>query len=151
VAIAIPEFGERIEGRTYVPRPGAYALTTDSRELVGVVRSRGAYFLPGGGIEAGETAEDALRRELREELGWSARILARVGEAVQYLVADGEGCFVIRGTFFRVGLLEKVGEGEPDCQLEWFSVSDAIERLHRRSDAWAVGRIVNPNRTHPSI
>jgi 8-oxo-dGTP diphosphatase len=145
VASAIPEFGERIEGRTYLPRPGAYALITDSREHVGVILSRGAYFLPGGGIEEGETAEDALLRELREELGWNARILARIGEAVQYLVAEGEGRFIIQGTFFRACLLAKIGKGEPDCRLEWLSVSDAIERLHRRSDAWAVEQIVNPN------
>jgi 8-oxo-dGTP diphosphatase len=145
VATAIPEFGERIEGRTYVSRPGAYGLITDSRDLVGVVRSKGAYFLPGGGIEAAETAEDALLRELREELGWTARILARIGEAVQYLVAEGEGCFTIRGTFFRACLLDRIGDGEPDCRLEWLSASDAIERLHRRSDVWAVEQIVNPN------
>jgi 8-oxo-dGTP diphosphatase len=111
VASAIPEFGERIEGRTYVSRPGAYALITDLRDLVGVIRSRGAYFLPGGGIEAGETAEDALLRELREELGWTARILAGIGEAVQHLVAEGEGCFTIRGTFLRACLRERLGEG----------------------------------------
>jgi 8-oxo-dGTP diphosphatase len=145
VASAIPEFGERIKGRTYVSRPGAYALITDSRELVGVIRSKGGYFLPGGGIEAGETAEDALIRELREELGWTARILARIGEAMQYLVAEGEGYFAVRGTFFRVCLLERVTKGEPNCELEWLSASDAIQRLRRRSDAWAVMQIANLN------
>jgi 8-oxo-dGTP diphosphatase len=146
VASAIPEFGERIAGRTYVDRPGAYALITDSHELVGVIQSRGAYFLPGGGIEAGETEEDALLRELREELGCTARILARIGEAVQYLVTEGEGCFTIRGTFFRACLLERIGKGEPNCRLEWLSPSDAIAQLQRQSDAWAVQQIVNPNR-----
>jgi 8-oxo-dGTP diphosphatase len=141
VGSAIPEFGERIQGQTYVSRPGAYALITDSRDLVGIIRTQRGYFLPGGGIEPGETTENALIRELREELGWTARILAKIGEAVQYLVAEGEGYLAVRGTFFRVCLLEKINKGELNYQLEWLPASDAIQRLSRRSDAWAVEQI----------
>lgn len=147
MANAIPEFGERIQEQTYVSRPGAYALISDSRDRVGIIRTPKGYFLPGGGIDLGETAEDALIRELREELGWTARILSRIGEAVQYLVAEGEGHLAVRGTFFRVCLLEKVIKGESDCELEWLSASEAIQRLWRRSDAWAVGQIANSNTT----
>ena len=124
-------------------RPGAYALLTDSCGLVGIIRTPRGYFLPGGGIEGGETAEDALIRELREELGWTARILARIGEAVQYLVAEGEGYLAVQGTFFRVCLVERVAEVEPNCELEWHSASDAIQRLRRRSDAWAVEQVAS--------
>ena len=145
MARAIPEFGERIKGQKYVSRPGAYALIRDSSGLVGVIRTQRGYFLPGGGIEAGETAEDALIRELREELGWTARILARIGEAVQYLVTEDEGYLAVRGTFFRVCFLEKVTKGEPNCELEWLSASQAIQRLARRSDAWTVEQIANLN------
>jgi 8-oxo-dGTP diphosphatase len=48
----------------------AAALITDSRRLALVVRKQGtrSFMLAGGKIEAGETALDALRRELHEEL-----------------------------------------------------------------------------------
>ena len=48
----------------------AIAITDDLRMLlVGAGSDKERWWLPGGGIEAGETAESALRRELDEEAG----------------------------------------------------------------------------------
>ena len=59
-------------------RTGAKALLTSDRRVL-LVRERhadGAPFwtLPGGGVDAGETPEEGLRRELREELCCRSRI-----------------------------------------------------------------------------
>lgn len=51
-------------------RPGAYALMCrDGKMLLVKMRLNGKYCLPGGGMEPGEMALDALRREVREETG----------------------------------------------------------------------------------
>src|SRR6266508_6077662 len=54
------------------PRRGAILVTRDDRGRVLLVRQRGgpfkdAWLLPGGGLEPGESFDDALRREIREE------------------------------------------------------------------------------------
>ncbi|HEX6346093.1 NUDIX domain-containing protein [Umezawaea sp.] len=41
----------------------------DGRLLVVRSRTKGAFYLPGGKLEPGETPEQALHREVREELG----------------------------------------------------------------------------------
>jgi 8-oxo-dGTP diphosphatase len=54
-------------------RRGVRALVVDEQERVALVRfdypDRTVWATPGGGIEHGESELDALRRELREELG----------------------------------------------------------------------------------
>jgi double-stranded uracil-DNA glycosylase len=57
-----------------VDRPAVRALVVDRRDRVLLVRFRNTYgdtwwATPGGALEPGETAEAALRRELREEVG----------------------------------------------------------------------------------
>ncbi len=53
-------------------------MTRDDRGRVLLVRQRGgpfkgAWLLPGGGLEPGESFEDALHREVREETGLEVR------------------------------------------------------------------------------
>lgn len=51
-------------------RPAAYALVYDAPKLLLVnTRSTGKWFFPGGAMEKGATAEETLRREVREETG----------------------------------------------------------------------------------
>jgi nucleoside triphosphatase len=53
-----------------VLRPAAYAvIVNDGKVLLLKSRHGGKYCLPGGGIDAGERIEVALKREVREETG----------------------------------------------------------------------------------
>jgi 8-oxo-dGTP pyrophosphatase MutT (NUDIX family) len=105
-------------------RAGAICLDDDDR----VVLNRGEwdrgpfYELPGGGVEEGETIEEAVVRELEEEVGLHVRIerkLANVwksGREEHYFLVRPDG----RSTRERLDL-------EPGFTTEWVPISSLAE------------------------
>ena len=72
--------------RRYAERPGAYAVIRRGGEVL-VVRWEGKLYLPGGGLDAGESTRAALHRECLEETGWRIRVERRLGAFQRYLYA----------------------------------------------------------------
>ncbi|MFC0453031.1 (deoxy)nucleoside triphosphate pyrophosphohydrolase [Rhodococcus jostii] len=94
----------------------AAAIIVDGRLLL-AQRTRppelaGLWELPGGKAEAGETAEDALRRELREELGVEVTGGDRIGGDVP--LPDGR---VLRA--YRVELVSGTPVALDHAELRW--------------------------------
>jgi 8-oxo-dGTP diphosphatase len=82
--------------RTYPTRPFlavSAAIFREGRVLIvrrGRPPAHGLYTLPGGGVELGETLEEAIIREVREETGLEIAPLELVGFR-QAIVRDAEG------------------------------------------------------------
>ena len=96
------------------PRVGASAVLFRGEAVLLVERggepSEGLWSLPGGSIEAGETAEDAARREVREETGLDAHIagLAGVYDIIDRDDTDAVVLHYVIATYFG-----RAGDGEP--------------------------------------
>jgi 8-oxo-dGTP diphosphatase len=131
-------FGIKNERLPLLVRTCAYAVVTNEEGRVAAVLDGDKLFLPGGGIEAGETASDAVHREVAEELGRSVTLGECLGETLQYSLYEG-CCYELRATFFRAAFLDaQRGESVAEThehELLWV----APEELHHPCQAWAAG------------
>jgi 8-oxo-dGTP diphosphatase len=84
------------DSRSYPTRPYlavSAAIFRAERVLIvrrGVPPMQGIYTLPGGGVELGETLEQAVMREVREETGLAIEPLSLAGYR-QMIARDSEG------------------------------------------------------------
>lgn len=127
--------------REYPARPivgiGIVLLKPPSEVLL-IRRGRapmlGAWGLPGGGQELGETAEDAARRELLEETGLTVGALTLAG-AVDSIDRDAEGRVRYHYTILDfAGLWEG---GEPQALSDAADVTWADLGALERYDLWS--------------
>jgi 8-oxo-dGTP pyrophosphatase MutT (NUDIX family) len=113
----------------------------DSSGHVATVRAKCGVFLPGGGIEMGESAEQALVREAEEEAGLSVRIVREIGVADQRVFAEAEQTFFLKRSRFFVGvLLSASSRLESEHELVWLPREQAIAVLTHESHRWALGQ-----------
>ena len=64
-----------IQKNKFFFRPSVYALIKkDGNILTLTNKSNGKYWFPGGGLEIGEKMEEALKREVQEEVGLDIKI-----------------------------------------------------------------------------
>jgi 8-oxo-dGTP diphosphatase len=137
----VPVFGTRVEGCPYVHRPSAYALLRDAQGRLAVTRTARGCYLPGGGIEAGESPAQALEREAREECGLVIAAGAVLARALQIVYSSRERtCFEKDSLFLTGTILDQVPAEEPDHELLWLAAAAAVEMLSYESQRWVVRR-----------
>lgn len=141
----VPRFGSLLPGLPLVVRPSVYGLIANSEQRVAVVREPDGVFLPGGGIDEGESPEDALVREAAEECGWLVRIGALRDRAVQLALAgDGSAFYEKRSEFYEISVERESGEPmEANHETLWVTGAEARTLLTHESHAWAVERFLS--------
>lgn len=135
------EFGEKTEGVEYTRRAGSYAVMIKDDGRIGILKAAGYddYFLVGGGIDAGESETETLRREAVEEIGFHVEIGEKAGAAIEYFYSEREGKHVAKEChFYRTRLINEAGE-KGKHELVWIT-KDELDRMHHESYRWIVER-----------
>lgn len=124
-------------------RQAAYGLLLDG-DRIALVRTPRGHFLPGGGIEEGESHEDCIRREFVEETG----LVVEVGDFFEVTSIMGkpprqEEAFEIVGHCYFV---KDTGERHPmiedDHDLVWLDLEDARSSLWMVQQAWVMELLI---------
>ncbi len=140
--IAIPQFGAPLPGRDHKPRPGAYGVVFDAEGRLLVVEEFARLYLPGGGLDPGETPEQALHREFAEETGYTVVIEAVIGEAREFVADETPGvaaAFNKHCYLFAVRLTGGTGiPAIPGNRPNWMPLAEALAALSNESHRWAV-------------
>ena len=133
------EFGIREDGKSYENRHGAYGLILRAGRVL-ILEVEGEFFLPGGGMSAGENAESCLRREIMEEIGFNVVVGNLLAEAAQYLFSYREQRYFKKvGAFYICELAEKIGPPtDSSHRIIWEYPEAAIEKLSQEFQSWAI-------------
>lgn len=89
--------------------------------------------LPGGGVDAGESIEDALKREVKEEVGCDCTIVRTIGMTIEYRnkykLLHISYCYVaeVVGEIGQSALEE--GEVEEGQETLWLPPAEVLEKM----------------------
>jgi 8-oxo-dGTP diphosphatase len=146
------QFGKPDPAVTYVERLSAYGVIPNESGVVAVIKTPDGYFLPGGGAHTGETAEEALGREIIEETGYAPEILANIGIASQLTYAEDQRVHYRKvGHFFLARLAGKIAEPvEADHDLIWCPADEAIRKMTHEYQAWAIREALRLGQLYPA-
>ena len=138
----IPQFGKKKEGVEYISRPGVYAIITDSKGNLAVAEVKGKYFLLGGGLDAGESEEEGLRREIIEEAGKKIASSSFLGRANEY-VDSPDGHFNKMMSFYKVKLMEGADvDSDPTHIFRWVTKDEFLSQARHEAQVHAVKNLV---------
>lgn len=142
--MAVPQFGTREDGRDYRDRPAAFGIAQREGRiaLVRIEKPRHPAWhdLPGGALDPGETAEEAVVREFGEEAGLKVAVEREFARADQYFLNTDGKAFDNRAVFFTLAVAGDAPglKVEEDHTLVWMDPHEALTILRHDAHAWAV-------------
>lgn len=136
------------KAQSYSLRRVANAVLRNNKGEIGLiyVTSEDFYVLPGGRIEEGETVEQALKREIMEEVGVESEIVGEVGMAICY--EEQAKNINISYTFVARAIGETGArsltedEAKAGCETRWMTIDEAIERIKQTEPSEYIGHFL---------
>lgn len=136
--------GEKVENKEYYKRPGAYAIIErDEDNKIAIVTNGIGYFFLGGGLEKDETNEQALKRELIEESGYTIKNVEFFDMVSTYIYNEEKGYMDIDATMYIAKFDKKVAEPiEKDHKIIWGDPIEYKDKLYREYQRYILNEYV---------
>ena len=117
--------GEQDPSMQYIDRPTVKVIIKKDDKILLINEG----LLPGGGIEPNELEQEAIVRELQEELGATVKDVQAIGTIVQYRNLIGRK-YIINGYTASLetigGLTNPQNEREAQFTTQWLSIEEAL-------------------------
>lgn len=121
----IPQFGEPF--KKYKNRVGVYVVIFNSNNEVLVVNTKRGPYLPGGGVDLGESFIEALKREVVEETGFTLSEIYQLTKANQFAIHPIAGPVNKIATFY-IGIIDEAvvrySVETRDHEVLWMKIED---------------------------
>jgi ADP-ribose pyrophosphatase YjhB (NUDIX family) len=112
-------------------RVAVKAILLNEQGKIALVGTQNRLLL-GGGVEAGESLAEAMKRECVEECGYDVEIIDEVGYAQEYRAQNKRPqktiCFVAKVSGGS-GIPSSVQKDEQGMVAEWFTIDEAIQKI----------------------
>lgn len=126
------QIGEKKQDISYATRQCSYGIVLGENNTVGIIEVEEGYFLIGGGIEKGETKEEALKREVIEEAGYTIKEINPFLEVIASYKDEERGYLEVTAYCFEIRLEEKIIEPiEKDHNLIWIDPKEYTNKMFR--------------------
>lgn len=126
----------KMDGKIYYREAVRAVIIKDEKILLIYSEKNGDYKLPGGGVEEGETYEEALIREVEEEAGFRVSVKDEILKVMEYDEGQFDDCdvFQMLSIYYVCEILEEKRQNLDTYEMEmgfipvWINIDEAIEQ-----------------------
>ena len=141
-------------------RTAARGIVREGNRYLMIFSKYGDYKFPGGGMEDGETLEDTVVRELREETGFSVirKSIKEYGMVLERRKGEYDDLLEMDSHYFLCDVDPEAGsqnlddyEREYNYQIVWMTLQEAVEKNRQVSDYEACPWIIRDTKVMEAL
>ncbi len=120
------------EPKEYRVRPTAKGVVIDSEGKIALLSNGEHSLFPGGGVEEGESFEEAFVRECKEEIGCDVKVISHIGNALQFRAKSAtkyDVHFFVGDVVGVKGVPTTKEAGELACTISWLTPDEVLKVL----------------------